>query len=142
MENGALMPKCKCFNVELWYARKSQARPERFPHMNRSIGSFVVKSAENMPRTCSVLLAASVLLLLSTSYLLAAVWSPTSFYGQQFGVSDDLPTPGDYDGDGKADVAVFRPSSGTWFEQRSTSGFTAVQFGMNGDKPAPNAFVY
>jgi uncharacterized delta-60 repeat protein len=83
-----------------------------------------------------------------------AVWRPSngtwyimrsednSFYGAQFGVTSDLPTPGDYDGDGKADISVFRPSIGTWFEQRSTSGFAAVQFGTNGDKPTPNAFVY
>ena len=42
---------------------------------------------------------------------------------------------GDYDGDGKADISVFRPSTGQWFQQRSTSGFFATQFGQNGDKP-------
>ena len=30
-----------------------------------------------------------------------------------FGVSADVPSPGDYDGDGKTDFAIFRPSSGT-----------------------------
>ena len=58
-----------------------------------------------------------------------------------FGVREDIPTPGDYDGDGKADVAVFRPDSGNWYQIRSTQGFAAVQFGANGDKPVPNAFV-
>ena len=35
------------------------------------------------------------------------------FYGVQFGDSNDKLVPADYDGDGKADVAVFRPSNGT-----------------------------
>jgi len=52
-----------------------------------------------------------------------------------------VPTPADYDGDGKADVAVFRPSSGVWYLQQSTQGFRGIAFGVNGDKPAPNAFI-
>jgi hypothetical protein len=64
-----------------------------------------------------------------------------SFYSVPFGTTGDIPAPGDYDGDGKFDSTVFRPSSSTWFVQRSTAGTQIVQFGANGDRPIPNAFV-
>ena len=43
----------------------------------------------------------------------------------------------DYDGDGKADISVFRPSAGIWYLQQSTAGFTGVQFGTGSDKIVP-----
>ncbi len=52
-----------------------------------------------------------------------------------FGLAEDKIAPGDYDGDGTTDYAVFRPSSGTWYIQRSSLGFTGVQFGSDGDLP-------
>jgi hypothetical protein len=64
-----------------------------------------------------------------------------SFYSVPFGTATDIPAAGDYDGDGKFDTTVFRPSVATWFIQRSTAGTLIQQFGANGDRPVPNAFV-
>jgi hypothetical protein len=36
----------------------------------------------------------------------------------------DVPVPGDYDGDGKADPCVFRPATGTWFILESHAAYT------------------
>jgi bacterial leucyl aminopeptidase len=43
----------------------------------------------------------------------------------------------DYDGDGKADVSVFRPSSGAWYLNQSSAGFAGISFGQAGDKLVP-----
>ncbi|MBA3770823.1 MAG: VCBS repeat-containing protein, partial [Blastocatellia bacterium] len=64
-----------------------------------------------------------------------------SFYSFPFGVSTDVPVPGDYDGDDRFDAAVFRPSTNTWFVQRTTAGTLIQNFGIAGDLPTPNAYV-
>ena len=51
------------------------------------------------------------------------------------------PAKFDFQGDGKADLAVFRPSSGVWHLSSSVNGnYTPIRFGLNGDKPMPSDY--
>jgi hypothetical protein len=50
------------------------------------------------------------------------------------------PTRFDYDGDGKADLSVFRPSEGNWYVNGSSNGFSVVKFGIATDVLTPGDF--
>lgn len=53
-------------------------------------------------------------------------------------VTNTRPTQFDFEGDGKADISIFRPSNGQWWIQRSSNGSTnAYEFGSSTDKPVP-----
>ncbi len=70
------------------------------------------------------------------------VYAATFGGGVSVGQISQIPKPTlyDFDGDGKADQAVFRPSDGVWYLLRSNSGFTAAQFGNSADKIVPADF--
>lgn len=48
--------------------------------------------------------------------------------------SGDVPVASDYDGDGHADIAIYRPSLGQWWIKRSSSSVIAFTFGTSTDK--------
>lgn len=46
----------------------------------------------------------------------------------------------DFDGDGKTDLSVFRPSEGNWYLNRSTAGFQVLKWGISTDTLTPGDF--
>ncbi len=51
-------------------------------------------------------------------------------------------TPFDFDGDGKTDIGIYRPTANEWWINRSMTGQTfAVQFGAGGDVITPGDFT-
>ena len=83
-----------------------------------------------------------------------AVWRPSNgnWYclggsgSQQFitnwGTSGDVPVQGDYDGDGKTDLAIYRPPTGSgtgawWITNSSDGAYYTVSLGSANDQLAP-----
>jgi hypothetical protein len=61
--------------------------------------------------------------------------SEAGFAAAQFGVSTDKPVAADYDGDGRADIAVYRPAEGNWYLLQSTAGVGIAHWGIPIDIP-------
>ncbi|HEX6127149.1 MAG TPA: VCBS repeat-containing protein [Pyrinomonadaceae bacterium] len=58
-----------------------------------------------------------------------------------FGTATDKPVQGEYTGDGKFDVAFWRPATGEWFILRSEDmTYYSAPFGGPGDVPVPGDY--
>ncbi|MGH9949158.1 MAG: FG-GAP-like repeat-containing protein [Pyrinomonadaceae bacterium] len=55
-------------------------------------------------------------------------------------VSVNRSAPADFDGDGRTDISVFRPSEGNWYIMRSGGGIDIVPWGLPGDNPVPGDY--
>ena len=62
----------------------------------------------------------------------------------QWGLAGDVPIGADFDGDGRADLTVYRPATGEWFIRYSSTGYSIptsrYQWGSAGDVPVAADF--
>jgi parallel beta-helix repeat protein len=63
--------------------------------------------------------------------------SPPAFSSTQWGLSSDILVPGDYNGDGKVEYAVWRPASGIWYILNEPGSYSCAYWGKEGDTPVP-----
>jgi hypothetical protein len=66
----------------------------------------------------------------------SGAWFVKDGTSTSYGAPGDIPVPADYDGDGKTDVAIFRPSTGLWAIHPSGGGADVfVTYGVGTDVP-------
>jgi len=89
--------------------------------------------------------AALVLLVALTVPLAAKDPDPRTTQAFQWGLPTDIPVAGDFDGDGRPDLVIYRPAIGTWYLRLSSAGYALaqavkIQWGLPGDVPMPGDY--
>jgi hypothetical protein len=79
-------------------------------------------------------------------YILEADGGGTGAAAIDWGLPGDIATPGDYDGDGRQDIAVWRPSANPdtnfFYVRRSSNNvLQTFEWGFQGDYPTANWYV-
>jgi extracellular elastinolytic metalloproteinase len=71
-----------------------------------------------------------------------SLWYAPGTFQIYFGATTDIPVPGDYNGDGKTDAAIFRPSTGLWYGPGTGLAQIVIQMnlGQAGDIPIPGDY--
>jgi len=76
------------------------------------------------------------------NYALYQLANPASGSQNTLGTTSQTTPRFDFDGDGKTDISIFRPSVGEWWINRSASNQTvAAQFGTSTDKLVPEDYT-
>lgn len=57
-----------------------------------------------------------------------------------FSGSGGVRSRADYDGDGKTDLSIFRPSDNNWYVAKTLGGIDVITWGQSGDEPSPGDF--
>jgi hypothetical protein len=71
-----------------------------------------------------------------------SLWYAPGTFQIYFGAASDVPVPGDYNGDGKTDAVIFRPSTGLWYGPATGLPQIVIQMslGQSGDIPIPGDY--